>query len=112
MVDKEVKAGFYVCASICGKDGVISEIEESSLIENFKSNFDLNDCDLEQLFEDFFNSTEHIDQYLKRVTTQSLKSLMYEIAKVSASSDDLDFRENIALERTKLVWDLDSCQEK
>ena len=112
MVDKEVKAAFYVCASICGKDGIISELEELTIIQKFMSNFGLNESDLEQLFEDFFNSKHHIDEYLKRVTTKSLRGLIYEIARVSATSDDLDVRENIALERARLVWGLDSCQEK
>jgi len=109
MIEKEVQAGFNICASICGQDGIISEVEELALIDKFTSTFGLTRGEVEQLFEEFFNSTEHIDEYLAQVVNSDLRLLVYEISKKSAASDDLDIRENIALERARLTWGLDTC---
>jgi hypothetical protein len=106
-MNREVKAGFFVCASICGKDGVISEVEELSIVSEFESAFGLKKIDIEQLFDDFFNSPEHIDTYLSRVKMVEIRKTVYEVSKLCASSDDLDIRENIALERTRKTWGLD-----
>jgi len=109
MITEEITAGFNVCASICGQDGLISEVEELTIINKFTSIFELTRDEVEQLFEEFFNSTEHVDEYLAQVVNSDLRLLIYEISKQSAASDDLDIRENIALERARLTWGLDTC---
>ena len=112
MVDKKVRAGFYVCASICGQDGIISEAEELGLVQNFIDNFGLNESELDQLFDDFFNSTNNFDDYLKQVLDTDLRVLILKIAKDTAASDELEIRENIALKRAGIIWELDLCQEQ
>lgn len=112
MVDKEVRAGFYVCASICGQDGIISEAEELALVQNFMDNFSLNESELDQLFDDFFYSTNNFDDYLKQVLDIDLRVLILRIAKDTAASDELEIRENIALKRAGIIWEMGLCQEK
>ena len=112
MIDKEIRAGFYVCASICGQDGIISETEELALVQKFTASFDLNKSEIEQLFENFFSSVENFDEYLNKVVDTNLRLLIYEIAKYSAAADELEVRENIALKRAGIIWELGLCQEK
>jgi|TARA_B110000238_G_C16105339_1_gene430150 hypothetical protein len=110
MIDKEIRAGFYVCASICGQDGIISETEELALVQKFTATFNLNESEIEQLFENFFSSDENFDEYLNKVVDADLRLLIYKIAKYSAAADELEVRENIALERSRLTWGFDLCQ--
>lgn len=105
-MNEEVRAGFFVCAAICGKDGVISSIEEQSMFQCFEREFDLNHSEIEQLFNDFFNSKEHIDKYLSKVESSSKRELIYKLSKECASSDGLEIHENIALLRTQAIWGL------
>ena len=112
MIDKEVRAGFYICASICGQDGIISETEERALVERFKNNFGLNESELDQLFDDFFDSSNNFEDYLKQVLDIDLRVLLLKIAEDTAASDELEIRENIALKRAGIIWELDLCQEQ
>tara|TARA_B110000908_G_C10266625_1_gene464620 strand:- start:6345 stop:6683 length:339 start_codon:yes stop_codon:yes gene_type:complete len=100
----EIEAAFIICASICGQDGIISSEEEEALTQRFESLYDLNGAEINSLFDKFFNSKQHIDQYLAQITNIKVQKQVIEIAEFSASVDDLDIRENIALQRTKVVW--------
>jgi len=104
MVNKSVAAAFYICASICGKDGVISSQEEALLTESFKLEFNIDDNDINILFDQFFESEALIDSYLEEVIDPDLRKKVVAIAELSAAADGLDIRENLALQRTKLTW--------
>ena len=106
MIDNCTKTAFNICACICAQDGIISSQEEASLIANFKLQFQINDDDVEALFDDFFESTLHIDSYLKKVTDTDLRKKITAIAQSSAAADGLAIKENIALERIKMIWGL------
>lgn len=106
MIYEEIEAAFNICACICGKDGVISALEEKAISEKFKSLFNLNDEDINTLFDRFFESQVQIDQYASVIKDEELQRLVFEISEYSAAADGMDIRENIALQRTKLTWGL------
>ena len=106
MVDDNTKAAFNICACICAQDGIISSQEEASIAASFKSQFQINDDDVEALFDDFFESTLHIDAYLEKVTDADLRKKISAIAESSAAADGLALKENIALERARMIWGL------
>lgn len=104
VINDEIEAAFNICASICGRDGVISSQEEAAIIDSFKSIYGTEDVDLDALFENFFSSNNHIEVYLAKVVDVGLQKKIIDMSEFCASIDDLDIRENIALERTKLLW--------
>jgi len=104
VINEDVKSAFNICVSICGQDGVISGQEEEAIIDKFKSMFELDDEDFDDLFGKFFETNDHIDSYLEKVTNIDLQRKVLLISEYSASRDGLDVRENIALQRVKLVW--------
>lgn len=106
MIDKTIKSAFNVCATICGQDGIISSKEELCLIAHFSELFGLHDQDFEYLFDDFFDSNSTFDDFLEAITDKELRQKIITIAEASASADGLDIKENIALNRAKLVWGL------
>lgn len=94
-----------VAACVCGKDGVISETEVQSIFQFVKDRFsDFNEDSLESALTEFFDSNQQIEDYLALVDDKSLRHFTLELAKVSASSDGLDIKENIALEKAYLIW--------
>ena len=106
MINEETEAAFNICACICGKDGVISGVEEEAITQKFKSSFNLNDEDINSLFDRFFESKMKVDQYCSVITDEELQRLVFDISEFSAGSDGMDVRENIALQRIKLTWGL------
>lgn len=101
---KQIKSAFNVCATICGQDGIISSQEELSLISHFSDFFGLQKQDFDALFDEFFESESTFDDFLKAINEKELRNNILFIAKESASADGLDIKENIALNRAKLVW--------
>lgn len=104
MDKNEIEAAFNICVAICGQDGIVSSQEEDAIIQNFKSIYNLSDSTLSTLFENFFESKIHIDEYLGQITDAAKQQQILRISELSAAIDDLDIRENIALQRAKLVW--------
>tara|TARA_E500000178_G_C16986387_1_gene738460 strand:+ start:764 stop:1120 length:357 start_codon:yes stop_codon:yes gene_type:complete len=94
----------FVCL-ICAQDGIISETEINSLKEQLKKHqkkLDIknpSEKEFERLVEDFFNSKKDIDDYFKLLHSSIETELLLHIALVSATSDGLDIRENIAFDR-------------
>ena len=106
MINEEIEAAFNICACICGKDGVISSEEEAAITEKFMSVFNLCDEEINTLFDLFFESKGQIDIALERLKDKDLRRLIIDISAFSAAADGMDVRENIALQRAKLVWGL------
>ena len=104
MNKKNIALAFNICICICGQDDLVSRQEEEALVSKFKSNFSVTDKELDDLFSQYFLSKDHIDSYLEKVADVALQKLILEISEFSASADGLDTRENIALQRAKLVW--------
>ena len=106
MVNEEIEAAFNICACICGKDGIISSVEEEAIAQKFTSAFNLCLEDIDDLFDRFFESKMQIDNYVNLITNKELQRLVCDISEFSAAADGMDIRENIALQRTKLLWGL------
>ena len=83
-----------LCLSICGYDGLISDIELSTLYRLYNSKNDITREQFDEVVDSYFNSEESLDELytLAQPLTDEL-----EIAREAASSDGLDVRENIAL---------------
>lgn len=108
MISKEVSACVKVAACICGKDGVISEAEERSMFEVLTKRFpNVGSEDFDRVLSEFFDSDHQIEHYLSSVMDSDLRSFTLELAEVSASSDGLEIRENIALRKAYEVWGLE-----
>ena len=107
VINEEIEAAFNICACICGKDGIISREEEEAITQKFKSAFNLCVEDINTLFDRFFESKVQIDNYVNVITDKELQRLIVDISEFSAAADGMDVRENIALQRTKLLWGLD-----
>lgn len=94
-----------IAACICGKDGVISEVEESTLYKCLLKRFpDLSEEQFHQALDEFFESSEQIEDYLSLIENTDLRRFTLKIAEESASSDGLDIKENIALDKAYLMW--------
>lgn len=98
-----------VAACICGKDGVISELEEKAMFQFVKDKFpDFSGDNMELALTEFFGSSEQIEDYLALIDDIALREFTLELAKKSASADGLDIKENIALEKAYLIWGLNN----
>ena len=106
--DKEkIRACIQIAACICGKDGVISELEEQAIVTLVSERFpDFTLDDIERALSDFFNSNQQIEDYLILVDDVEHRRFALYLAEKSASADGLNVKENIALEKAYLVWDI------
>ncbi len=104
---RSIKACVKVAACICGKDGVISELEELKMFEILHARFP--ECD-EELFDEamneFFESNEQIESSLALISDHELRRFTLELAETSAGADGLDPRENVALEKSYEIWEI------
>lgn len=102
---QQVSACIKVAACVCGKDGVISEIEEQAIIQIVTQRFsEISQNDIEQALCEVFDSDLHIENYLELVEDQELRKFAICLAEESASADGLNIKENIALLKAYLVW--------
>lgn len=106
LTSDQIKSAFNVCATICAQDGIISSQEESCLTSHFSDLLGLRNQDFDVLFDDFFESESTFDDFLEAITDKELRKSIIFIAQESASADGLDIKENIALNRARLVWGL------
>jgi hypothetical protein len=93
-----------VAACVCGKDGVISQMEEECIFNTIISqnpSYTLNQFN--QAIDDFFDETLQLEEYLDKITDIDIKKFTIHLCEVSASSDGLDIKENIALHKVKLI---------
>ena len=105
MGSNELSAVVKVAACICGKDGLISSPEEEmmfSIISDKFPSFSLSDFNT--ALDDFFDSEDHIEDFLKQVITEDLRHFAIQLSEKSASVDGLDILENIALQKAYAYW--------
>ena len=97
-----------IAACICAKDGIISDAEEeamySLLVERFPS---ISRTEFDSALDEFFGSNDQIEDYLDRIDDHEMRAFTLQLAKVSAGADGLDIRENIALEKARVIWGID-----
>ena len=94
-----------IAACICGKDGVISELEEKAIFEIIIEHFpDVKTDDIELVFNEFFASNVQIEEYLALIEDKDLRKFTLYLAEESASADGLNLKENIALGKAYLIW--------
>jgi len=107
----EVAAIVNVAASICAKDGVLSESEERMIYkmvcEEYK-NYSFEYFD--DVLNDFFSSDKQIEEYLAEIKDEKVRRFSLKVARTSASEDGLDIRENIALMRASEIWGVISSE--
>lgn len=102
---EKISACIKVAACICGKDGIISELEEQAIIALVLERFpDVPPDDIEQALSEFFDSNQQIEDYLELVDDKELRRFTLYLAEESASADGLNLKENIALQKAYLVW--------
>lgn len=103
--DDCVKACIKVAACVCGKDGIISSVEEEEMYRLFVERYPEHD---EGLFEcaltEFFDSDNQIEHYLALIEDGEYREFALELAEESARADGLDPLENIALRKVHLIW--------
>ena len=99
------KACIKIVACICARDGVISSAEENVIFSSIAEKFpDIDEDIFESVLNEFFESNEQIEDYLREVTDGELREFTLYLAELSASADGLDPRENIALKKARLIW--------
>ncbi len=108
MIKNEVVACLKVAASVCGKDGLISEAEEEKMFQIISNKFaEIDRENFETILDDFFESENHIEDYLAQIDDLELRKFTLKLSKDSSSVDGLDFRENIALQKIFLIWGME-----
>jgi len=105
MDNKTISACINLAACICGKDGIISKIEEDKIFELIAIEFpQITSQSFDAIMDDFFNSNYQIETYASHLKDESLHDFVLNLAEVSASADGLDFKENIALQKLRRLW--------
>ncbi|ASP47206.1 hypothetical protein [Cognaticolwellia beringensis] len=93
-----------IAACVCGKDGIISQMEEESIyntITSKSSNYTLEFFN--KAIDDFFDENLQLEDYLEKVKILGIHEFVIYLCEVSASADGLDIKENIALNKVKLI---------
>jgi hypothetical protein len=104
MEDKIIDFAIKVAACVCGKDGVISQSEEQAILTTITfgyPNYSLSRFN--QVLEDFFDETLQLEDYLEQLSGTNFKQFTINLCEFSASADGLDIKENIALQKVKLI---------
>ncbi|MGO2075877.1 MAG: hypothetical protein ACTH3B_12065 [Pseudoalteromonas sp.] len=100
LIDYAVK----IAACVCGKDGVISQTEELAIYDYVSSNYTKYSIDrFNKTLDEFFDESHQIEIYLSKITDINFKHFIINLCEFSAGSDGLDIRENIALDKVKIV---------
>lgn len=92
-----IEPALFVCLTVCAHDGLISEAEAEELAHLFFEHFSVSSVEFEVHLENFFESSEELEQLTQKLAGSIDRGLILEIAKRGASADGLDIRENIAL---------------
>ena len=93
-----------IAACVCGKDGIISQMEEESIyntITSKSSNYTLEFFN--KAIDDFFDENLQLEDYLEKEKNLGIHEFVIYLCEVSASADGLDIKENIALNKVKLI---------
>jgi hypothetical protein len=100
-----LKTCVKVAACICGKDGIISEMEEQTMFQMLDEKFPEFDKEIfEAALTEFFDSDNQIEDYLALLDDEDTRLFTLKLAEVSAAADSLVATENIALEKSYLIW--------
>ena len=97
----QIEIALDICLAVCAQDGLVSDVEEEALSISFEREFRLSKSKFVEFVDNFFNSDESIDDYISKLTEESLNNKIIEFSEMAASADGLDIRENIALQRIK-----------
>ena len=89
---------------ISAQDGIISSEElnkTKELLNTYASNLGINtisDDEFDLILEKFFESEAQFDEYFEKVNNKNIELVLH-IARLVATSDGLEIRENIAFDR-------------
>ncbi|GMM68535.1 hypothetical protein MTsDn1_18300 [Alteromonas sp. MTD1] len=98
----KLKVALYVCSV----DGVLSDIEEKTLIRLYNESFDKKSTEwFEKHIENFFSEDIDVEEYCMAVEPKNREKVLY-IASQAAASDGLDLQESIAFKRILNFWGL------
>jgi len=102
----EVKDIVNIVLCISAQDGVLSDTEIEKSREEFPAFFNkkISKKQLDTIVDDFFNSNEQIESYLGKITSDDIKLPILQLTIISASSDGLEIRENIAFQKALSIW--------
>lgn len=104
MEDKTLDLIIKVAVCVCGKDGVISVAEEKAIFSIISSEYPHYSFQrFNQTVDDFFDDNLQLEDYLGLILDPSLNKFTVNLCESSASSDGLDIKENIALDKVKLI---------
>jgi len=93
-----------IVACVCGKDGLISQAEEDAIYYGIKlRTSDYSFERFNEVLETFFDESYQIEDYLEKITDSELSEFTINLCESSASADGLDIKENIALNKVKLI---------
>lgn len=100
MVSDEIQICIKIAACICAKDGVISQPEEDALFNSTVEKFpSITDSEFDDVMNEFINSSFQLEDYLSLVEDKEIRMFALHVAKMSASADGLDIRENLAYKK-------------
>ena len=106
MLSEEEKSCLMIALCICAKDGMLSSDEEEKLFSEFKERFlNFDYSAYETILDEFFNSDKQLEDYMMHVDSVDMKLFSISLSEISASEDGLDIRENIALQKVKIIWE-------
>lgn len=92
-----------IAACVCGKDGVITQLEEEAMISNLLLEYPNYSADrFNKVIDDFFDEDKQIEDYLSQLSGLKLSDFTVKLCEISASADGLDIKENIALDKVKV----------
>jgi hypothetical protein len=93
-----------IAACVCGKDGVISQTEESKMYELVHQSYPYYSIShFNQILDNFFAENTQIEEYLEFVSDSDVKNFCLNLCEESASADGLDIKENIALQKVRVI---------
>ncbi|OFA29683.1 hypothetical protein BAE46_13965 [Glaciecola punicea] len=94
-----------IAACVCGKDGVISQVEEKMMYDIVTEFFpDYSPKHFDSVLDTFFDESSQIEAYLEQVIDIEAQTFCVKLCHKSASADGLDVKENIALNKVKAVF--------
>ena len=103
--DESIWAILHSALYVCATDGMISDIEEENVLELFSKSFPTIDAhQIATQVDNFFSSNEQLESYANKITSLEHRELALHISVIAASSDGLDYRENLALSRLINLW--------
>lgn len=98
-----------VAACVCGKDGVISQAEEKSILDEILYKYpNYSTAQFNKVLDEFFNENYQLEDYLDQITDTKSKRFIIKLCEISASADGLNIKENIALNKVQIIFGMQS----